>query len=307
MASLTIPAGANMPPNVSVMDKTVCISITFGCLGNTRKVSTSQVEVDADKDFIHVSKSLIESKELGAIKSHDGHTMSWLKTIRLPSLFRTGVYLIPIPAIERVQAFLTNSQSKRTELVQAFLAVYEAQKADAEERLKGLYNPADYPSLARVEATFTFEWAWVSFATPGRLKEISADFFKAEQDKAAKQWTAATEEITLLLRSTASELVDHLVEVLTPGEDGKPKRFHATTVTKLNEFLENFSIRNVTDDKVLASIVDSAQKLLNGVDVKDLRENEAVRDGVHKSFELVKTCLDSLVTEGGSRKIQFED
>ena len=98
-----------------------------------------------------------------------------------------------------------------------------------------------------------------------------------------------------------------MVEVLTPGEDGKPKRFHATTVTKLNEFLENFSIRNVTDDKVLASIVDSAQKLLNGVDVKDLRENEAVRDGVHKSFGLVKQCLDSLVVEGGSRKIQLED
>jgi hypothetical protein len=101
------------------------------------------------------------------------------------------------------------------------------------------------------------------------------------------------------------DLVNHLVEVLTPDDDGKPRKFHATTVSKLTDFLENFAIRNVTDDKVLASIVDSAKSLLSGVDVKDLRGNEAIRDNVQKSFAMVKECLDGLVQESGSRMMDL--
>lgn len=147
----------------------------------------------------------------------------------------------------------------------------------------------------------------MSFSTPGRLKEISADFFKAEQEKAASKWQQATDEITLLLRQQMKDLVDHMLERLEPGDDGKAKKFHGTTVTKIKTFLDSFSIRNVTDDAQLAMIVKSAQQLLSGVNVEDIRENEAVRSNTANGFKLVKDCLDNLVVEAGSRKIILDD
>jgi len=101
-------------------------------------------------------------------------------------------------------------------------------------------------------------------------------------------------------------MVDHMVERLTPGDDGKAKRFHSSSLANLNQFFENFKLRNVTDDAQLDMIVQSAQQLLSGVDAQSIRDNEAVRDNTAKGLGLVKQCLDSLVVEAGSRKITFE-
>ena len=293
-------------PTLNVTEKTVCISITFGALGNSRKVSTSEVEVDADKSMIRVNKTLLDAAELKAITKHDGELRSWLVDISLPSFFRAGFYLVPIAAIQKVQERLTEGQTKRADLIEAFLKVYKQRKSEAETRLKGLYNPTDYPAPSRVRAMFVFEWSWISFTTPGKLKEISATFFEQEQQKAATKWAQATEEITLLLREQLKEMVDHMVERLTPGEDGKANRFHSSSLANLNQFFENFKLRNVTDDAQLDMIVQSAQQLLSGVDAQSIRDNEAVRDNTAKGLGLVKQCLDSLVVEAGSRKITFE-
>lgn len=180
-------------PALNVTEKTVCISITFGALGNSRKVSTSEVEVDTDKSMIRVNKTLLDAAELKAITKHDGELRSWLVDISLPSFFRAGFYLVPIAAIEKVQERLLEGQTKRAELVEAFLKVYKQRKSEAETRLKGLYNPTDYPAPSRVRAMFVFEWSWISFTTPGKLKEISASFFEQEQQKAATKWAQATE------------------------------------------------------------------------------------------------------------------
>ena len=51
--------------------KTVCVKVRLGRLGNTRKVSNSQVEVDTDKSLIRVSKSLLDSQELRSIANFD--------------------------------------------------------------------------------------------------------------------------------------------------------------------------------------------------------------------------------------------
>src|ERR1700676_3492851 len=48
-------------PGVDLAKKTVCIKMRLSTMGNTRKVSTSQIEADADKDLLRVSKHLLDS------------------------------------------------------------------------------------------------------------------------------------------------------------------------------------------------------------------------------------------------------
>src|SRR6266566_4260329 len=43
-------------PGLDVAKKTVCIKVRVSTMGNTRKVSTTQIEADADKDLLRVSK-----------------------------------------------------------------------------------------------------------------------------------------------------------------------------------------------------------------------------------------------------------
>jgi hypothetical protein len=53
------PSSPTVPirdPGVDLARKTVCIKVRLSTMGNTRKVSTSQIEADADKDLLRVSK-----------------------------------------------------------------------------------------------------------------------------------------------------------------------------------------------------------------------------------------------------------
>jgi len=74
MAAMPMPLieVQNMGQQQDLAQRTVCVKVRLGRLGNTRKVSNSQVEVDTDKSLIRVSKHLLDSKELRTIANFDG-------------------------------------------------------------------------------------------------------------------------------------------------------------------------------------------------------------------------------------------
>src|SRR5688572_33386793 len=80
-------------PGMDLAKKTVCIKVSLSTMGNTRKVSTAQIEADADKDLLRVSKRLVDSAELKAITRFDGEIRRYLYRICLP--FETGIHLLP--------------------------------------------------------------------------------------------------------------------------------------------------------------------------------------------------------------------
>src|SRR4029077_4093491 len=132
--------------------KTVCIKMRLSTMGNTRKVSTSEIEADADKDLLRVSKHLLDSAELKAIRRFDGEIRRFLYNICLP--FEIGIHLLPIAALETVESGLRKFAEARRQLVDAFLSVFSGLCHDAAARLRGLYNPADYPPADEVAREF---------------------------------------------------------------------------------------------------------------------------------------------------------
>jgi hypothetical protein len=89
--------------------QTVFIKVHLGLLGNTRKVSPSQVEVDADKALFRVSKTLLDSPELQAVRALDGDVRHFLYDMGLP--FDVGIHLfqqaLPSPSWEELTAAAT--------------------------------------------------------------------------------------------------------------------------------------------------------------------------------------------------------
>ena len=292
-------------PGVDLARKTVCIKVRLSTMGNTRKVSTSQIEADADKDLLRVSKHLLDSAELKAIGRFDGEIRRYLYNICLP--FEIGIHLLPIAALEVVEERLRQFAADRSELVKAFLAVYPTLCQDAAKRLRGLYNPADYPPLDGVSREFGFSWQYVSFGVPEQLKGISREVWEQEREKAAQRMAEASSEIQQVLRQSMADLVTHMAERLKEGPDGKPLKFKQSTVSNLVEFLSNFSFRNVTDDHELQNLVSRARELLQGVGADDLRSGGDVRARVQQGMADIATALDGMLTKAGRRKLRLVD
>jgi hypothetical protein len=292
-------------PGVDLSKKTVCIKVRLSTMGNTRKVSTSQIEADADKDLLRVSKHLVDSAELKAIARFDGEIRRYLYNICLP--FEIGIHLLPIIALEQVEQRLRQFAIDREQLVKAFLAAYPSLCLDAAKRLRGLYNPADYPPADKVAREFGFSWQYVSFGVPDQLKGISPEVWEQEREKAAQRMAEASSEIQRVLRESMVKLVQHMSDRLKEGADGKPLRFKETTVSNLVEFLHNFEFRNVTDDTELQTLVGQARQLMQGVNADDLRTTGDLRTKVQQGISDIAAQLDSMLTRTGGRKFRFDE
>jgi len=292
-------------PGVDLAKKTVCIKLRLSTMGNTRKVSTSQIEADADKDLLRVSKHLLDSAELKAIGRFDGEIRRFLYNLCLP--FEIGIHLLPIAALETVEERLRKFATDRESLVTAFLAVYPSLCQDAARRLRGLYNPADYPPADEVAREFGLSWQYVSFGVPDQLRGISQAVWEQERDKAAQRMAEASSEIQQVLRQSMADLVAHMAERLKDGADGKPLKFKQSTVSNLAEFLSNFSFRNVTDDRQLQGLVGRARELLQGVEADDLRTNSGLRARVQQGMATLATDLDGMLVKTGGRKLRLSE
>ena len=285
--------------------KTVCVKVRLGRLGNTRKVSNSQVEVDTDKSQIRVSKHLLDSRELRAIANFDGEVRRYLYDTCLP--FEAGIHLCPLALLEEMEGRLRQLGARRKGLIEEFLAVYPLLCQEAGKRLRSLYDPSDYPPVEYVEQQFTFIWQYISFGVPDQLREISTRIWQDEREKAAQVMAEAGQEIQQVLRSAMAELVKHMRDRLKDGPDGKPLKFKESTVSNLADFLGTFNFRNVTDDAELRSLVDKTRGLLLGVSADDLRTTAGVRAKVQQGMADLAAELDTLIVKRPGRKFRLNE
>lgn len=305
MGTMTMPAVVIDSAGQDLARRTVCVKIRLHRLGNTRKVSSSQVEVDTDKSLIRVSKHLLDSEQLRKVASFDGEIRRYLYNTCLP--FEVGIHLCPLPLLEQVESRLRSFATDREGLVESFLDAYPVLCHEAAARLRALYNPQDYPPDDYVRQQFGFSWQYVSFGVPDQLREISTRIWEGEREKAATMMAEAADEIQQVLRAALSELVEHMRDRLKEGPDGKPLKFKESTVSKLVEFLDTFEFRNVTDDSELKSLVESARELLKGVNAEDLRTTAQLRAKVQQGMAAIAAELDTMVVKKGTRKFRADE
>lgn len=292
---------------LQIAQRTVALVVTFSGIGNRRKVSNSQVDVDADKEWIAVSKRLIDAEELEAISSLDGEVRRYIDSMALPAMLKKGVYLLPIELIEIVTMRLREYDIQRRMLVKRFVAAYAALVQEARSRLRELFNPADYLHPDDVEHKFRLRWQLIQFTTPASLEQISKELFEQEKAKAEAQWAETRDTIQQLLRSNLAELINHMVDRLEPDKHGERKVFKDSAISSMNGFLQTFNARNVTDDAEMARLVKEAKGLLSGVSAKQLRNSSDLREEVHDGFAKIKHMLDPLLIVKPARAISFEE
>lgn len=295
-----MPEIQQRPESSGIMDRAVCLSLEIHKPGNRRKVSSSQVETDADKSMINVSKLLLDSAEYKAISRHDGEVRQWLYSRALPGPFRAGVYLIPHELVLDVDTHLREAGAAREELIDAFMLAYPSLESEAAAKLGSLYDPKDYPEESLLRAAFSVHWSYFAFQTPDTLRRISTQLFERERDKAAASWVDATKEVREALRAGFAELVDHMAERLT-GD----KVFRNSLVENFRDFLSTFDFRNITDDADLRALVTRAGQLLDGVNPDTLRKEEGLRDAVARGMAEINASLDTMIVNRPKRRLEI--
>jgi len=302
-------ADVRIRPDAGFLERCVVVILRRSGFGNSRKVDSARVNVDADKRRIKATKILLDCAELADITSLDGEVDDYMSREAVPApFFRSGaVYAIPLAKVPRVEARLRDFATLRRTLVDRFRNAYPDRVRESDPALGEVFNLRDYPSVEDVAALFSFTWEYVEFGVPGNLRRVDEALFEDAVRKAEESVNQVRDEVAQVLRAQLLALVEHVQERLSGSEDGKPKAFRDSLVSNLGEFLDGFTLRNLTNDRQCETLVERLRKLLKGVDADALRSSDVVRSRVVAGIDKVKAKLDTLVVDRGSRDISFED
>lgn len=98
-------------------------------------------------------------------------------------------------------------------------------------------------------------------------------------------------------------LVDHMIDKMTPNPDGTKKQFREPTVANFKDFFERFQMLNVGSSDELDQLVSQAQQLLEGVAYEDLRDSRSLRQDVLDGIERISDGIGGLIIDAPRRTI----
>jgi hypothetical protein len=274
--------------------------------GVNRVLPENDYEVNADRAMVRASKKILECPEYEFLLQLKRTIHRRLKSLALPGeILRAGVYPVSVAMVEAVEKTLEEFSVRWGVGVLGLEQVWDLRVREVEDRLRALYDGTDYPSWERVQSCFGVKWNYFSVSTPQVLQTISARLFTREQAKATVQWKEMLDEIRVGLRLTFKELVDALVDRLSPRPDGTRKKL--VGIDRLLEFVDSFSKQNVANDEQLQALVVQVRGILKGQDVASLRKDQDLRELVKERMESAKVILDTLVEDAPSRQIMLRD
>lgn len=267
------------------------------------------------KAAMKLGKRLIECDEYQAVKWFQSDTKARLMARYCnQSFIDEGLYTVKTDALPFVIADIKDAQAQLIKLVQAFLLVYESKVNEARATLGDQFDERNYPSVGKLAQAFAIEYRVVQLDIPeGLPPEIRAE----EEAKLRASFERAEQELTRALREGFGQILAHVTDRLTPGPDGKRKKFTDTIFVEFVEFLESFGNKNILGDDRLAALVEKAKGIWTNVAngsgqdlskaAQRVREIEPVRERTLAALAEIKEAVDASITELPGRAFDFEE
>jgi hypothetical protein len=286
---------------------TAAVRLAFTWLGVRKTLTPEQRARAADAfgaegDFLSAAKKLLDTSHpaFRAVTSVKHQTVAYWRGISLPYP-DPGIRLIRQDDIETFNVRLTNLKSELAEAVKALEGHYAELKAAARERLGRLYNPSDYPES--LQSWFAVSWDFPSVEPPDYLRRLNPALYEEESRRVAARFEEAVQLAEQAFLEELAELVSHLGERLTGGEDGKPKVFRDSALENVTEFFRRFRHLNIRSSEELDDLVGQVQRIVRGVKPQQLRDDGSLRENVAGRLASVQPLLDSLLIDRPRRRL----
>ena len=283
------------------------VKLSFTWLGTRKTLTVEQKNQAADSfgaegKFLSAGKKLLDTSHpaFKAVTAIKGRCQSYWRAVSLPYP-ETGIRLISQRAIGDFDRQVSEFRDELTEAVGTLDRHYDELRSAARRRLGDLYNPSDYP--ATLIGLFGIEHEYPSVEPPDYLRQLNPQLYEQECRRVQSRFDEAVQLAEQAFLDELSKLVEHLGERLNGDADGKPKVFRDTAVTNLTEFFERFRSLNVHSSGELDELVQRAQRVMNGVEPQQLRDNSMVRQRLANQLSGVQSSLDGLMVDRPRRNI----
>lgn len=289
---------------------TVFLRLNVKSIGVWRKGNIDEIETSASRQRMKLSKQIIDCKEVSELLAVPRLLKCWLDNRTIPCPYGKSMHIVPLSILEDVDEHLKKTEALYTEKLENFISVYDKVITEASETLKNQFSIQDYQTEEELRQRVRITWEYIPVGVvPDTLRAISPGIYEEQKKKYEKLFDELYENTRGFLREQILELTEKLVTQLNSGEDGKRSRLCSSTFTAMSEFLESFSIRNITSDKELEDIVEKAKLVMQGAELPLLRAKEtAYRSNIKNRLQQVLDQLKrpEFIESIGDRKYEWD-
>lgn len=272
---------------------------------------TPEQREKAKQDIEGMEKRLFAKsgfRELENLMSETSKLRERFKMLGQP--FASGQTIMKVGTLKKFVAMKDEIKSARKVLVDALVASWPMATGQMVVDSQ-FWDPNDYRPAEAIPAMFSFKTTILGFVSEELLKEqVGEAALKAEQEDMVNALAEVKRDGIALMRESIAELVSGLAESLTQGPSGEKKKFHASSVTKIIEYLETYNDRDLWGDGALQTEVEKLRKMVTGIDVDKLsagkQGDEALRERVRKQMEAARAGLGKLLVGTGARAFRLD-
>jgi hypothetical protein len=281
----------------TLADRAVYLVLDWSFLGTWKRV-----ELDIDTKAaseVRASKRLLKSESISAMRKLNYKVRALLSRHALNSLFRPGVYVVPLGYVQTVDAELQSAMAELDTIKEALKAEWQEVIAEARDRLGDLFNLSDYGSADEAASQYAMSYRYVPIATtPTILAYVAADTYKADLERSKKETEKELQAFRDNLRLALLGIIDNMRATLQKP-DGQKRVFGKRFLKRLDEFLDTFGTKNLSDDGALASVVTQLRDVANGVDVTALKESSDVQAALDTSLAQIGDAMATMIQDDG--------
>jgi hypothetical protein len=282
-------------------EKGCLIKVSTSVWPARKKLDKDAMSAIGNTEYLSGGKSLVNPEAFKEIRAVVTKAKAYVKALGLPFPI-DGINFVPKQLIVDIDEYLTRCKEEFTEAVRLFNLKFEDLKLDARKYLVDHYDPKDYD--IDLEKKFSFSWQFVILGAPDQ-GVLPVELYKQEVEKFKNLMKEASEMAVDALRVEFSDLVTHMVERLTPAEDGKKKVIKDSVVENIYGFFDLFEKRNIFQDETLKEIVQQAKAVIGGVKPEDLRVDESLRTALRDEMAQIKRNIDEAIVPASGRRIKL--
>ena len=243
----------------------------------------------AAKDAARVNKHLLAGRnELDVINTYVGSVRTYVYENTMP-WSDSGIRLLRTASFLKFSQRMADSEQTFFSYVDDFIRVYPSLITAQAMALGDMFKRDDYPDVSEIERKFNFRLNFMPVPRAGDFRvDVGNDAQKELQEKLAK---LADERVEAAMADVRERLKTHLMRMQdrlgydNVDGDRKTRKFHDSLVTGALELCDMVKSLNIINDHTLEQARAGLVQTLQGVDAKELRTNEAVRDDVRKNVD----------------------
>ena len=242
-----------------------------------------------DKGAARVNKHLLAGRnELEVINKRVSEIRQYVYDNTLP-WSDSGIRLLPSAKFMEFNAEMQTFEDEFYKLVEEFVTVYPSLITAQAMALGNMFKRDDYPQPNDIAHRFRFTTNYMPVPSSGDFRvDIGND---AQEELKAKLAQLADERVENAVKDIKTRLLDHLKRMsdrlgtdVIAGEV-KPRRFHDTLLEGAHDLCDLADALNIINDPQLKEARASLKRVINGLDVNDLRKDMPTRNDVKASVD----------------------